>query len=205
MNSNHKRKWWILGAALAALYFTPQALRSFRETAAYRQRMEALNARAQATRAGGVSAPAPSAPGSAPAPTPNAAQGRLTGLWEGRQAQPTRDLCQIALEMRDNGKSELAGYSQVHCVPMMPFLPGPRKLDPGTAAFRSLTPVAAVLTGTLKEGAVEFHVDRTVGTTFDGCVITSFKVTPFGNDQVAAEWRNGTCGGGQMMLRKIRQ
>ncbi len=42
--------------------------------------------------------------------------------------------------------------------------------------------------------------------TVSGCALTSFTVTPFGEDQVIAEWQEGNCPeapqGGQILLRK---
>lgn len=124
-------------------------------------------------------------------------------MWEGQQAQPNRDLCQMNLEMRDNGAGLLAAYPRINCVALMPYLPGPHKLDPASAAAKSMSTVSAVLTGTIKDGELAFHVDKAIGATFDGCTLTSFTVTPFGRDEVAAEWQNGTCGRGQIMLRRV--
>jgi hypothetical protein len=199
MNNNGKnRKYlWAAGAVLVFLYFTPAALQSFRQTAYYRQQAEA-KARAQAGKGAVQAAPSAAAIPS-PSPTPLS---NLTGMWQGQQAQSNRDLCQMALEMRDNGAGGLAAYPRISCVALMPYLPGPHKLTAAQAAAKSMSPVSAVLTGNRKDGAVAFHVDKTIGATFDGCAMTSFTVTPFGNDEVAAEWQNGTCGGGQIMLRR---
>lgn len=199
MNNNGKNRklLWAAGAALVFLYFAPAALQSFRQAAIDRRRMEAKES-AQAGKGGAQTAPS-AASAASPSPTPLS---NLTGTWQGQQAQSNRDLCQMSLEMRDNGAGALTAYPRISCVALMPYLPGPHKLDPAQAAAKSMSPVSAVLTGNLKDGAVAFHVDKTIGATFDGCTISAFSVTPFGNDEIAAEWQNGTCGRGQIMLRR---
>jgi hypothetical protein len=200
MNNDGKNRklLWAAGAALVFLYFAPAALQSFRQASYYRQQAEA-KARAQAGKGAVQAAPSP-APAASPSPTPI---GNFIGLWQGEQAQPNRDLCQMALEMRDNGAGGLNAYPRISCVALMPYLPGPHKLAPAQAMAKSMSPVSAVLTGNLKDGAVAFHVDKTIGETFDGCTLTAFTVTPFGKDEVAAEWQTGTCGRGQMVLRRV--
>jgi hypothetical protein len=195
MNSNHKRKWWIAGAALVVLYFAPQALRSFREAAAYRQRMEALNARAQGPRAGGANAPA------APAPSPATAS-RLAGTWVGQQAETNEELCKVQVEIRDKGEAQVNGYVKLLCYPTAQYYQKHPRVNAADAFMKAMTPLAAILSGSVKDGAIAFHVDKTIGASLDGCALTSFTVTPFGTDEVAAEWQKGTCPGGQMTLSR---
>jgi hypothetical protein len=46
-----------------------------------------------------------------------------------------------------------------------------------------------------------------MGKTPSGCVLTSFTVTPFGNDLISAEWKEGACLAGeqhgQILLKRI--
>lgn len=198
-NGKNRKLFWIAGAALAFLYFAPQALQSFRQAAYYREQADAAKARMQAGRGTAQAAPS-AAPAASPSPTP---LGNLIGNWQGEQAQSNRDLCQMALEMRDDGAGGLNGFPRISCVALMPYLPGAHKLDPASAMAKSMSLVSAVLTGTFKDGAVAFRVDKTIGATFDGCPMTAFTVTPFGNNEVAAEWQTGTCGRGQMVLRRV--
>jgi hypothetical protein len=204
-NGRNRKLLWAAGAVLVFLYFAPSALQSFRQATFYRQQAEA-RASAQAGR-GTAQAAAPSASptnvsANAPATAATIPMSNFTGMWQGQQAQPNRDLCQMALEMRDNAGG-LSAYPRINCVALMPYLPGPHKLNPEQATAKSMSTVSAVLTGTRKDGAVAFHVDKAIGATFDGCALTSFTVTPFGNDEVAAEWQNGTCERGQIMLRRV--
>ena len=58
-----------------------------------------------------------------------------------------------------------------------------------------LRSVSSILTGTVTNGVLQFHVDKTLG---DRCPPTSFTMTPF-STQLAAKWQDVSCGGGQML------
>lgn len=197
MNTDKKNRklWWGLGAILAALYFGPQMVESSRRMALYRQQLEARQ-----THAANAS-PTPASLAT-PMPTPNAALASYFGIWTGQQAQADHDVCQLALEMRETTLGQLTAYPRLACYPT-PYLFGGKKFDARVALAKSMSPISAVLTGTPKDGAVSFHVDKTIGATPEGCAITSFSVTPFGNNQIAAEWQDGNCGKGEMMLSKV--
>lgn len=68
-----------------------------------------------------------------------------------------------------------------------------------------MNPDAAVLTGAVEKGAIHFQAEKTIGTDINGCAVTEFTVTPFGTNLVAAEWKEGTCAGGSLMLQKALQ
>jgi hypothetical protein len=68
-----------------------------------------------------------------------------------------------------------------------------------------INPDAATLTGTVEKGAIHCHADKTVGTDINGCAVTEFTVTPFGTNVVAAEWKEGACAGGNMLLQEVGQ
>jgi hypothetical protein len=66
-----------------------------------------------------------------------------------------------------------------------------------------MDPEAAILTGTMRQdGAIQFHVDKAVGSDSNGCAPTSFTLTPFGSNQLAAEWQEKTCGGGHVLMQR---
>lgn len=64
--------------------------------------------------------------------------------------------------------------------------------------------MSAVLTGVSEKGSVLFTLDKAIGKTPDGCSIEGMTVTPFGVDQLSAEWKDTSCKGGQILLRKSR-
>ena len=207
--TNNKRKWWIIGAALVVLYFAPSLLRSFREAAAYQERMREMNAQAQNARAGmrGPSVTSPQ-PGAANAPqavtvVSPAAPSRLVGMWVNQQSVASAELCTVNLEIRDKGQGEVNGYLKLLCYPTMAyFAKHNERPNPQAVLTKVLNPIAAIMSGGVKDGTVAFHVDKVVGTQEDGCGLTAFTVTPFGSDEVAVEWQRGACTGGQMTLTR---
>lgn len=203
MNANRKRMWWLAGGALLALYFAPSAVQSFREASASRERLQLLQERAQSARAGGASgAPVNAAPAPVPPPVSAAAQNRLLGVWAGQQGETNMELCRLQLEIRDKGQGEVNGYVKMLCYPTAAYYQNHPKVNVQEAFVKAMTPMAAILSGSIKDGVIAFHVDKTIGTGLDGCPLTSFTVTPFGTDEVAAEWQKTNCPGGQMTLQR---
>jgi hypothetical protein len=71
-------------------------------------------------------------------------------------------------------------------------------------AARQMTPASAIMTGTVENGDLVFTVDRTIGKLGDGCSLTgTFKVSTFGLGKVVAQWQEGDCEGGQLLLQHI--
>jgi hypothetical protein len=68
-----------------------------------------------------------------------------------------------------------------------------------------MNPDAAILTGAVEKGAIHFHADKTIGTDINGCAVTDLTITPFGASAVAAEWQEGTCQGGNLLMTRQRQ
>lgn len=55
---------------------------------------------------------------------------------------------------------------------------------------------------TQDKDAITFTVETTVAPDANGCAISSFTVTNFGTNELAVEWKEPTCNGGNMILRK---
>jgi hypothetical protein len=71
--------------------------------------------------------------------------------------------------------------------------------------IRQMEPVSAELTGSLENGAITFHVDKVIGIPWDGCTLTSYSITSFGSQQIAAQWQEGSCPGGQLILVRAQR
>jgi hypothetical protein len=65
----------------------------------------------------------------------------------------------------------------------------------------ALKPMSAILTGAPRNGSIEFHVDKSLG---DNCPMTALTLMPFGVRQIAIQWEDTFCGGGYMVLTKVR-
>ena len=188
---NKQRMFWFAGLALAALYFGPRFIHK---------------------------APLP-APPPPPAKSPERVQRPVpattlglsapldatSGVWQGFGNVPSLGLCNLKLELRRNAlePEHVSGFPVLFCVPAAT---GPGLRLGQNPVFAQMTPASAVLSGTAKDGAITFTVDKVIGRTIDGCAFTSFTVTPFGADQISAEWQEGDCGtgqrAGQILLRR---
>lgn len=214
MNSQHKNRkwWWLVGAGLVLWYFAPGAVQSFRDASAYQQRMQALNAQAQGARGTAPGNTAiPSAPSYPNAPAPRYANGNaaasaspLDGIWNGNQTQHSGDLCALTLELRDKPDGITAGYANMTCRPVVRRVGAPMP-NANEIILKAMTPMAAILSGRMQDGAIAFHVDKAIGTPVDGCPFSSITVTPFGTQQIAVEWQRGNCDSGQMTMTRQAQ
>lgn len=134
-----------------------------------------------------------------PAPSPYA------GVWTGRTAIDGRGICTLRLEITDKQAepNHFTGFSSMvcnHAGPLVARGPANRK-----AQALNMDPEAAVLTGTLEKTSVELTSEKTIGTDPEGCAPTGFSLTLFGKGQLAVEWKEATCSGGHMILRKGRR
>ncbi len=151
---------------------------------------------------GGTRTPVPPRVPVKPTPSPYA---RLSGVWRGRAAIDGRGICDVRFELseRPDAQGQFTGYAQMVCLPT-PALVAQKRPDPRVRALNQLNPEAAILSGAVREGTIELSVDKTVNSDSSGCNASSYSLTPFGNNQLAAEWREEGCAGGRMILRRGR-
>jgi hypothetical protein len=204
MNPKQKKFIWIAGIVLAVFYFAPAFINSYRR-AAYIQQIQA----AQAARAQAIAAQKASPlPASAPSPEEVAAAihtltsfDNLVGVWQGVAPLPGRGMCNLKLELRKvPATAQYSGFPVLLCMPITPPVIRPGNPNPFLA---QMNPEAAVLTGTAKDGAMDFQVARIISKGASDCELTGFTVTPFGSDQVAAQWKESNCSGGQILLKRF--
>ena len=143
-----------------------------------------------------------------PPPSPEAiAAAKYTGVWVGSALMPDQSRCTIKLEVRvdDPLTKQLKGYESKTCIPStLSFLgarPSPKTIH---EAIVDTAPVSSVMTGRPQDGGLSFTVDQTIGAPPDGCQLSGFNITDFGLSQVMAQWQEGTCPTGKMLLKKAR-
>jgi hypothetical protein len=127
------------------------------------------------------------------------------GRYEGAGVELTRQ-CKINLELRAGENGTYLGYVTMMCFEPPHIIPGKpvSRQNPIMEAARQMTPASAIMTGNVKNGDLVFTVDKSIGTLGDGCPITgTFTVTTFGLGKVMAQWQEGTCQGGQLILAHI--
>jgi hypothetical protein len=100
--------------------------------------------------------------------------------------------------------TEFTGYSTTACNSAFAWVG--KKIDKEHAAKQaidSMTPTSVIMSGVVKDGVLQFTVTKSIGTPSGGCPLTAFTITPYAGTQVAAEWKAGTCDGGQMILNRV--
>ena len=150
--------------------------------------------------------PAPAPPAPAPASPEAAAEGKYGGsVWTGSDLSSDQLRCSIKLEIRvsDDLPRKLKGYESKSCIPLQPLAGGRLKQGSIADIIRETAPVSAVMTGVPSEGGLSFTVDQTIGST-GPCTLTGFRIVDFGEGQVIAQWQEGTCSPGKMVLKKVR-
>jgi hypothetical protein len=184
--------FWIAGLALAALYFGPRFIP---------KRPLPAPPPPPAKSPERVQRPVPFSSTLSLSPSLDA----TSGVWQGFGNVPSLGLCNLRLELRKDALNpeRISGFPVLFCVPAAS---GPALALGRNPVLPPMTPEAAVLSGTASNGAIQFTVDKIIGRSINGCAFTSFSVTPFGADQLSAEWQEGACGtetrAGQLLLRR---
>jgi hypothetical protein len=138
------------------------------------------------------------APSPKPLP-PNQVYGNyLNGKWLGYAPVENRGTRGMILQINNLfNPGQLSGAVNVGCIaPPHYSLSRP---DPSAIA-NSRVPTSATMTAPITPGTLQFHVDKNLG---GNCTLTTFSLTPFAVNQLAAEWKD-SCGTGQLILTKSR-
>jgi hypothetical protein len=195
--------------AMRMAYYQQQAIQ--RQQAMQRKQAKAKAAppvaMAPSPLASGVveSGKTPSPAGSRFAKAPPSPSAKLYGIWRGRAALDGRGICDLKFELKEKpGEADrFSGYSSMTCIADAPLMSA-KKINPKTLTINRMDPEASILTGVMENGSMEFRADKVVGADSNGCAPTSYTLTPFGANQLAAEWHEATCAGGRMILHKAR-
>jgi hypothetical protein len=209
MNPKQKKFLLVAGIVLAVVYFAPTFVNSYRRAAYIQQLQAARIAKRPAAQKGSPLPASGNSPGAATgggetfaAPSPASFDG-LLGVWQGVAPLPSRGMCNLKLELRRGPQpGTYSGFPVLVCIPVTQ--PVIRPGNPNQF-LTQMNPAAAVLTGTVKDGGIDFHVDRIISKGASDCELTGFNVTPFGSDQIAAQWKESNCPGGQILLKRLGQ
>jgi hypothetical protein len=209
MNPKQKKLFLVAGIAVAIWYLAPTFINTARQQAMIRAQQEARLAKLQAAKS---ALPASGAAGTTGAPTVPplpADYERIFGVWQGAGPQPGLGMCNLRLELRKDlaDGSRVSGFPVLACAPVMSPFSRPSAAQTQNIVTSAMSPMSAVLTGTVHENSVQFSVDKVMGNAPGGCSLTSFVVTPFGVDLISAEWHEATCQAGdqrgQILLKRM--
>jgi hypothetical protein len=118
-----------------------------------------------------------------------------------------RGSCKVRLELLKKPETPdlFSGYSTHVCGPSMAFLnERPSALAMKKSVLTQLVPVSDILSGPTANGSIMLKLDKPMGSSPDGCQLMSFTLTPFGQAQLAANWTEDKCNGGQMVMSRVR-
>jgi hypothetical protein len=152
-----------------------------------------------------VFTPPPPLLASQPAPekTPVDTRPLAAGRWQG-STLTDKGFCTIIFEIGAIGEGEIPAYSTMNCMALGPLAslgkPGPSALS-ALAMLAKRTPHSAMLAGTPGNNGIDFKVTKLIGGDPD-CILVSFWASNFGTSQLAVEWKNQGCPGGEMVLAK---
>jgi hypothetical protein len=146
-----------------------------------------------------TTAPVVTSQSEAPPPVPPELQG-LSGIWRGRGAFEGRGLCDLKLELHEQDRpGHYTAFSSLTCSGAGPLV---KNANAATATINQIDPEAAILSGGVEGNSIKFKIDKVTGVDANHCVFSSFALTPFGDRQLASEWTEDICMGGQMILKK---
>ena len=123
-----------------------------------------------------------------------------SGIWTAHMLPNQKgNACDFRLEMRVNPEQpdKLMGYLTKICFPAV----GVQHRSAATIA-NDIAPVSAVMIGTIDRDFIIFSIDQTDGTHLGDCPLTEFSTRVFGLGGLNAEWKDGTCESGSVLLTK---
>ena len=131
--------------------------------------------------------------------------GREVAWAQQSPAGIVEDPCRQAVEAHQRGALTEAAALYPACLTVSSSVELRSNFGAVLAALGRYNPMPSILSGTWEKGAIRFSVVKNIGTdqASGRCALTSAAVTPFGTNQIAAEWLDGPCGGGQLLLNKI--
>jgi hypothetical protein len=127
----------------------------------------------------------------------------LLGKYMGGAILKTRE-CKGNLELGANPTKpdEFTGYITLVCYAPFSHKEVSPLTNPVLAIGTESTPASAILSGKAVNGVIQLHADKTVETLADGCPITGISISPFGDKQIAVDWQEGKCEGGQLIFQR---
>ncbi len=193
------------GTIVGLFFFGPAFMRSCRNAQMQPQPVAVAPPKSPAVKAGeAFHQVAPSINETDPADASKAlvAAGTFAGKWGGHVTLERQGMCTLTMEIRQQPDKSFLAFPAMGCLSMRPIVmpKDVKNFDP-MQLIRKANPTTAVLSGSYDGGAIAFRVDRITGPNTEGCIWSSFVVTPFGSKQITAQWQD-TCGGGSVLLDK---
>lgn len=194
--SDKQKKWTaIVVGILVAIHFAPGFIHQFSS--------QARPAKPSPVHAAPITAPPPPVVQISPEVAERA---KFLGAWAGNQLMADQNRCGISLtlEISPDDPTKIAGHETKTCMPLSPLQGGRLRKGSIPTIIKETQPAYAELTGKLDKGDLAFTIDKVVGTPPGACELTRFTASPFGPGKILAQWEEGKCGSGHMLLLKTR-
>ena len=203
MTTQQRKALWI-GIGVVATYYIGSSVINSARQAAYYQQQAIRQAQQRAYAKAHPPAPPPVAvkPPVVPLPVKPVPVVTLAGIWRGRAAMPGRGICMLTIELREDAPGHFTGFSTLGCGNFGPLM-SKQDRNPAAATLNRMSPAAVIVSGAMENGAIHLTVEKMLSTNSNGCAATSFILTPFAA-QLAAEWQEGACQGGRILLGRAK-
>jgi len=194
LTDKQKKIAWVVAAVLAIVHFGPRYVAGLLPTHAAVAKPSPV--RPMPVRAAPVTPAAPS--------LAEAEEAQYLGVWAGQSLMEDRSTCRISLRVvkSTDDPTKVTGYETKVCMPTAALQGGRIAKESIPQLIRAASPVSSVLSGTPGKDGLTFSVDRVVGTQPGACPLTNFALVGFGPGQLQAQWQEGKCDSGQMLLIK---
>jgi hypothetical protein len=192
---------WAGAALLGVCYFAPSLVNATRHAFS---RPDPVIAKPSPVHVAAAPPPPPPAPVS-PEDALNAQAAKMAGDWLGAGILQNRGLCRIGLQIRPvpDKPGNYTGYSTTGCNPSLALLGhAATRENMAKDTINAMTPTSVIMSGAAKGGEIVFQISEAIGTPPDGCPVSAFKASPFG-EQIAVQWQAEPCKGGQLILNRV--
>jgi len=201
MTKKQRTTLLIIVIALLVVYYGPTVILTTRQFLINRE----LAARQAAQPR--IVQPAPKAVAAKPtSPDPDAAPfpfSAITGFWQGAGTVPGR-LCTLHLELRENPQApgHMLGFPSMTCTAFGIDAMRKQAASPLLAQFN---PTTGIMDGTWDKAttAIKFNVVKSLSS--DNCPFTGLAVTPLGTTAITAEWKEGECQSGNIVMQRTNR
>jgi hypothetical protein len=201
MTKKQRTTLLIIAAALLAIYYGPTVILTTRQFLINRELAARQAAQPRVVQAAPkADTPKPTAPGPDAAPFPLST---ITGFWQGAGTVPGR-LCTLHLELRENPQApgHMLGFPSMTCTAFGVEAMRKQAASPMLAAFN---PTTGIMDGTWDKAttAIKFNVVKSLSS--DNCPFTGLAVTPLGTTAITAEWKEGECQSGNVVMQRTNR
>jgi hypothetical protein len=201
MTKKQRTTLLIIAAVLLVIYYGPTVILTTRQFLLNRELAARQASEPRVVQAAPkAEAPKPSTPDPDAAPFPLSA---ITGFWQGAGTVPGH-MCTLHLELRENPQApgHMLGFPSMTCTAFGIDAMRKQAVSPMLAPFN---PTTGIMDGTWDKAsmAIKFTVVKSLSS--DNCPFTGLAITPMGTTAITAEWKEGECQSGNIVMQRTNR